>query len=62
MNKYFLFGAIAVIGLLLTAFGAWTKITHQPYADTAMLIGKVSRIVGSLALVCLLFLWIRKKK
>jgi hypothetical protein len=62
MNKYYFFGTIAVLGILITAFGAWAKITHQAYADTAMAIGRISRIIGLLALACLLFLWLRKKK
>jgi nitrate reductase gamma subunit len=61
MNKYFFFGAVAVLALLVTAFGAWTRITHQPYSDTAMAIGRISRIIGILALAWLLFLWLKKK-
>jgi nitrate reductase gamma subunit len=61
MNKYFFFGAVAVLALLVTAFGAWARITHQPYSATAMAIGRISRIIGILALTWLLFLWLKKK-
>jgi hypothetical protein len=61
MNKYTFFGAIAVIGILGTAFGAWAKITHQAYADTAMTIGLTCRAIGLAALVWLLFMWLKKK-
>jgi hypothetical protein len=62
MNKYYLFGTIAVVGILATAFGAWAKITHQAYADMAMTIGLTLRAIGMAALAWLLFMWLKKKK
>lgn len=61
MNKYYFFGAIAVLGIAGTAFGAWAKITHQSYADTAITIGLIFRAVGIAALVWFLFIWLKKK-
>jgi hypothetical protein len=61
MNKYTFFAAIAVIGILGTAFGAWAKITHQVYADTAMAFGLTCQAIGLAALVWLLFMWVKKK-
>jgi hypothetical protein len=61
MNKYYFFGAIAILGIIGTFFGAWAKITHQAYADMAMAIGLICRAVGLAALVWLLFMWLKKK-
>jgi hypothetical protein len=61
MNKYYLFGAIAVLGIIGTSFGAWAKITHQAYSDTAMGVGIISQAVGLIALVVLLVLRLQKK-
>lgn len=61
MNKYAALGIIAGLGLLAVAFGAWAKITHQPYSDTAMYMGRLGRIAGVIALFLLLFLWVTKK-
>jgi hypothetical protein len=62
MNKYYVFGIIAVLGILATAFGAWAKITHQSYANTAMTIGLTLRGIGLAALAWLLFMWLKKNK
>lgn len=61
MNKFYFFGAIAVLGIVGTAFAAWAKITHQSYADKAMGVGVISQAVGLAALVCFLFMWLKKK-
>ena len=61
MNKYYFFGVIAVVGIVGTAFGAWAKITHQPYADIAITIGLTCRAIGLAALVWLLFMWLKNK-
>jgi hypothetical protein len=61
MNKYYFFGAIAVLGIIGTSFGAWAKITNQAYADIAMVIVLICRAVGLAALVWLLFMWLKKK-
>ncbi len=61
MNKYYFFGTIAVLGIVGTAFGAWAKITHQAYSDTAMGVGIISQAIGMIALVVLLVLRMQKK-
>jgi len=61
MNKYYFFGTLAVLGIIGVSFGAWAKITHQAYADTAMTIGLICRGIGLAALAWLLFMWLRKK-
>jgi len=61
MNKNYLLGGLAVLGLLATLFSAWARITHQPYQDTALLAGKIGQGVGLVALTLLLFFWMRKK-
>ena len=61
MNKYNLFGIVAVAGILLTTFGAWAKITHQAYADTAITMGMCFDAVGIAALVWFVFMWLKNK-
>ncbi len=55
MNKFYFFGIIG------TSFGAWAKITHQSYTDTAITVGLICRAVGIAALVWFLFMWLKKK-
>ena len=61
MDKKYVLGGLAVLGLLAILFGAWARVTHQSYQDTAMLMGRIGQGVGLVALGMLLFFWIRKK-
>jgi hypothetical protein len=49
------------LGIIGTGFGAWAKITHQSYADTAITVGLALRSIGLAALAWLLFMWLKKK-
>jgi hypothetical protein len=62
MNKYNLLGAVGVVAILATFFAAWAKLTHQPYADTALAIGLAGQAVALAALAWLLFSWFKTKK
>ncbi len=59
MNKFYFFGVIAVLGIFGTSLGAWAKITHQSYADSAITVGLIFRTVGLAALV---FIYVAKKE
>lgn len=61
MRKYFLLSAVAFVALAIVVFGAWSKSTRQSYADAAMQAGKVSQLIGMVALTILLVMWLRKK-
>jgi uncharacterized membrane protein len=62
MNKYNLLGAVAVIAILATFFAAWAKLTHQPFADTALAIGLVGQAIALAAVAWLLFSRFKIKK
>lgn len=62
MNKYSILGILAVLGILTNMFGAWAKITHQPYGDTAITIGIFMQAIGLAALAWILIIWLKKKK
>jgi hypothetical protein len=61
MNKYKLFGIIAVIGILCTMFGAWMKILHLSHANSFLTAGLFTQGIGLSALVWFLFEWLGKK-
>ena len=39
VNKFKFWGLVAAVATLLTVFGAWSKITHQAYADKLLAMG-----------------------
>jgi len=61
MNKYRLFGIIAVVGILSTALGAWMRILHMRNAALFLTIGLFGEGIGLAALAWLLFMWLSKK-
>jgi hypothetical protein len=62
MNKYNVFGLLAVLGVVSTIFAAWAKITHQAYAEPAMTIGLFLSAIAIASLVWFLFMWLKKKE
>jgi len=62
MNKYSILGILAVLGILASMFGAWAKITHQRYGDTALTISMFMQAIGLAALAWILIIWLKKKK
>ena len=61
MNKYKLFGFIAVAGILCTSLGAWMKIVHLSRANLVLTIGLYAQGIGLAALTWFLFDWLSKK-
>ncbi len=61
MNKYKVFGVIAVIGILVIVSGAWAKIMHKSYADVLLTIGLFSQGIGIAALVWFIFIRLSQK-
>jgi hypothetical protein len=52
MNKFYVFGMLAVLGVLTTIFAAWAKITHQGYAQPVMTVGLFLSAITLASLVC----------
>jgi hypothetical protein len=61
MNKFYVFGMLAVLGVLTTIFAAWAKITHQAYAQPVMTVGLFLSAITLASLVWFLFMWLKKK-
>jgi hypothetical protein len=61
MNKYNFFGVIAVLGVVVSLFGAWAKLTHQAFADLAITAGLICQAIGFAALIWFFFMWLKKR-
>jgi small basic protein len=62
MTKYKMFGSIAVIGILSTAFGAWAKILHLSFATGILTAGLLLQGISLAAFAWFLFEWLGEKK
>jgi len=61
MNRYNLFGVIAVFGIIIYALGVWAKITHQSWSYEALTAGLMFGAIGLSAFVWLLFMWLKRR-
>ena len=61
MNKYNFWAVIAGVAIVVIIFGYWAKITHQPYADITLAIGKWTLAAVGAVLVYFLFTGLKKK-
>lgn len=61
MNKYaiiiFLF-----LGIAAVIFGAWAKLLHKEYADTAITVALIFEVILTLAAMFFFIMWFNRKK
>lgn len=46
---------IIIIGFIITVFGAWAKILHLSFANTALTVGMFTKITGGIFLIIKIF-------
>ena len=51
-----------MLGIAAVIFGAWAKLLHKEYADTAITVALIFEVILTLAAMFFFIMWFNRKK